>query len=77
MKNGPEVVANFADHPLSITIISQIRFNIAKIDGIGKQNAFPVNTIINTILCYYEKYGIIGNDLSSKNENLALANMYI
>ena len=28
---------------------------MAKIDGIGKQNAFPVNMIINTILCYYEK----------------------
>ena len=41
---------------------------MAKIDGIGKQNAFPVNTIINTILCYYEKYGTIGNDSSSKTK---------
>ena len=28
---------------------------MAKIDGIGKRNAFPVNMIINTVLCYYEK----------------------
>ena len=53
---------------VSITIISKIRFNIAKIDGIGKRNAFPVNMIINTILCYYGKYETIGNDLSLKTK---------
>ena len=48
--------------------MSKIRFNIAKIDGIGKRNAFPANTIINTILCYYQKYETIGNDLSLKTK---------